>query len=199
MKRLLSTLCLACLCAGAQAETSVARIEAMLARQDTLCGRFDQAKHLTGMKRPLASSGRFCVIAGKGVLWRTITPFPNTLRVTRDEILHLQGKRVAMRLDAKQEPAVRMINSVLFSLLAGDLTQLETLFEVETSVDKTWKVALKARTPALAQAIGAITLDGGAYVRNIHISESGGDRTDIAFSAISTGEKALAAEEMGLF
>ena len=29
-----------------------------------------------------------------------------------------------MRLDAKQEPTVRMINSVLFALLAGDLDQL---------------------------------------------------------------------------
>jgi hypothetical protein len=102
-----------------------------------LCGRFDQTKHLAGMTRPLASSGRFCVVAGKGVLWRTLKPFPNTLRLTRDEIVHFQGERVAMRLDAKQEPTVRMINSVLFSLLAGDLAKLESLFEVEGSADAT--------------------------------------------------------------
>ncbi|HZV63381.1 MAG TPA: outer membrane lipoprotein carrier protein LolA [Telluria sp.] len=201
MKRIFSALTAAALlCASAHAAAPIARIQAMLAKPDVMCGRFDQTKHLAGMNKPLASSGRFCVVAGKGVLWRTLKPFPNTLRLTRDEIVHFEGDRVAMRLDAKQEPTVRMINSVLFSLLSGDLAQLESLFEVEGSADAVgWKVALKARAPALAKAIGAIALDGGAYVRNIHIGEASGDRTDIVFADIKTGEAALLPEEAALF
>ncbi len=200
MKRLTTVLLMALLCAAANAAAPISRIQAMLAKPEQLCGRFDQNKHLAGMKKPLTSSGRFCVVAGKGVLWRTLKPFPNTLRLTRDEIVHFQGERVAMRLDAQQEPTVRMINSVLFSLLAGDLGQLETLFEVDGSADaSSWKVALKARSPALAKAIGAIALDGGAYVRNIVIDEAGGDRTEIVFSDIKTGAGAVTAEEAALF
>lgn len=200
MKRILLVVATAMLCAGAQAAAPVAKIQAMLAKPAMLCGRFDQTKTLAGMKKPLASNGRFCVVAGKGVLWRTLKPFPNTLRLTRDEIVTFHGDRMAMRLDAKQEPTVRMINSVLFSLLAGDLAQLESLFEVDGSADSaSWKVALKAREPALAKAIGAIALDGGAYVKNIHISEASGDRTDIVFSDIKTGETALLPEEAALF
>ena len=186
--------------APAQAAAPVAKIEAMLAKPQQLCGRFDQSKQLAGMKKPLASNGRFCVLAGKGVLWRTLQPFPNTLRLTRDEIVHFQGERVAMRLDAKTEPVVKMINSVLFSLLAGDLAQLDTLFEVDGSIDgNTWQVALKARQPALAKAIGSIRLDGGAFVKNISISEASGDRTSIVFSAIETGPAAITAQEAALF
>ncbi len=186
--------------APAPASPSVVKIQAMLAKPKVLCGRFDQIKQLTGMKKALASNGRFCVVAGKGVLWRTLQPFPNTLRLTRDEIVHFQGERVAMRLEAKQEPTVRMINSVLFSLLAGDLAQLETLFEVDGSSDAaSWKVALKAREPALAKAVGAIALDGAAYVKNINISEASGDRTAIAFSEIKTGDTAITAQEAALF
>ncbi|WP_308925216.1 outer membrane lipoprotein carrier protein LolA [Janthinobacterium sp. J1-1] len=188
------------LMAPAQAAAPVAKIEAMLAKPQQLCGRFDQSKQLAGMKKPLASNGRFCVVAGKGVLWRTLQPFPNTLRLTRDEIVHFQGERVAMRLDAKTEPVVKMINSVLFSLLAGDLAQLDTLFEVDGSIDgNTWQVALKARQPALAKAIGSIRLDGGAFVKNISISEASGDRTSIVFSAIETGPAAITAQEAALF
>jgi outer membrane lipoprotein-sorting protein len=199
MKRILAAVWLAALCASAQAAAPIAKIQSMLAKPEQLCGRFDQTKQLAGMKKALASNGRFCVVAGKGVLWRTLKPFPNTLRLTRDEIVHFQGERVAMRLEAKQEPTVRMINSVLFSLLAGDLAQLETLFEVEGSADTVWRVSLKARAPALAKAIGAISLDGGAYVKNIHISEASGDRTDIVFSEIKTGPGAVTPEEAALF
>lgn len=182
------------------AATPVAKVQAMLAKPNILCGRFDQTKQLNGMKKPLASSGRFCVVPGKGVLWRTLQPFPATLRLTRDEITQFQGERVAMRLEAQQEPTVRMINSVLFSLLAGDLTQLETLFEVDGNTDATgWQVALKAREPALARAIGTIALDGSAYVRHITINEPSGDRTAIAFSTIQTGIGAMLPEETALF
>jgi hypothetical protein len=88
-----------------------------------------------------------------------------------------------------------MINGVLFALLAGDLTQLETLFEVDGSADTRWNVTLKARAPALARAIGTISLDGDAYVKNIHIAEASGDRTDIVFSEIRTGAGAMSPEE----
>ncbi|MCH8620671.1 outer membrane lipoprotein carrier protein LolA [Undibacterium sp. TS12] len=185
---------------GYAANSPVAKIQAMLAKPAILCGRFDQTKQLQGMKKPLASNGRFCVLNGKGVMWRTLQPFPNTLRLTRDEIVHMQGDRVAMRLDAQKEPTVRMINSVLFSLLSGDLGKLESLFEVDGNADaNSWKVALKAREPALAKAIGAISLDGAAYVKNIHINEASGDTTAIIFSDIKTGETAITAEELALF
>jgi hypothetical protein len=200
MKRLICALSLVALSTALQAAAPIAKIQAMLARPDVLCGRFDQSKQLNGMKKPLASSGRFCIAAGKGVLWRTLQPFPSTLRLTRDEIVNFQGDRVAMRLDAKQEPTVRMINSILFSLLAGDLAQLDTLFDVSgTATGAGWSVALKARDPALAKAIGAITVDGDVYVKNITISEAGGDRTAIAFSAMETGAGTMRPDEAALF
>jgi outer membrane lipoprotein-sorting protein len=186
--------------ASAQAAIPAAKIQAMLAKPALMCGRFDQTKQLAGMKKPLASEGRFCVIAGKGVLWRTLKPFPSTLRLTRDEIVNYQGDRVAMRLDAKTEPTVRMINNVLFSLLSGDLGQLDTLFDGDGTVEaNSWNVALKPRQAALEKAIGTIKLEGGAYVKSIIMSEGSGDRTTIVFSEIKTGEGAMSKEEAALF
>jgi len=199
MKHLFICLCLLA-CMSAQAAAPIAKIQQMLSKPKVLCGRFDQSKQLTGLKRPLASNGRFCVVAGKGILWRTLQPFPSTLRLTRDEIVNFQGERVAMRLDAKQEPTVRMINSVLFAMLAGDLAQLDTLFEVDGEIDgNRWHVALKAREAALSKAIGTIALDGDSYVKNIVINDVGGDRTSIVFSTIQSGDGAMLPEEAALF
>jgi outer membrane lipoprotein carrier protein LolA len=177
-----------------------AKIQSMLAKPKVLCGRFDQTKQLVGLKKPVKSTGRFCVVAEKGVLWRSERPFANTIKLTRDEIIQLQGERVTMRLDAQKEPTVRVINSVLFALLAGDLDQLEKLFDIDGEVNhQSWRVTLKARAPALARAIGAITLDGAEYVKNIDIDEASGDRTRIVFSAIQTGDGAMTVDEAALF
>ncbi|KAF3998839.1 outer membrane lipoprotein carrier protein LolA [Glaciimonas immobilis] len=183
-------------CGAAQAAAPIAKIQEMLSKPPVLCGLFDQTKQLMGMKKPLLSNGRFCVVSGKGVLWKTLQPFPNTLRLKRDEIVQMQGDRVAMRLDAKQEPVVRMINSVMFSLLAGDLTQLDSLFEIDGSIQgKSWKVGLTARQPALAKAIGNLALTGGMYVKSVNINEASGDHTEIIFSALQSGANAMTVEE----
>ena len=178
----------------------VADIQAILAKPKVLCGRFEQTKQLAGLKNPLRSSGRFCVVADKGVLWRSLQPFANTLRLTRDEIVQWQGERVTLRLNAQQEPTLQLINSLLFAVLAGDLGQLEKHFDVDGIVrDGAWNVNLKARDSGVAKVIGAIALDGGAYVKNIAIDEANGDRTRIVFSAIQTGAQAMTRDEAALF
>jgi hypothetical protein len=182
------------------AAAPVAEIQSMLAKPKVLCGNFEQSKQLIGLKKPMVSNGRFCVVAEKGVLWRTLQPFPNTVRLTPEEIVQLQGDRVAMRLDAKQEPAVRMINSVLFALLAGDLYQIGKIFEVDGAIHQnSWRVTLTAREPALVRAISSVALEGGEHVKSITINETSGDRTSIAFSKIQTGDGAMSVDEAALF
>ena len=177
-----------------------AQIQSILARPKILCGRFDQQKQLVGLKKPVSSNGRFCVVAEKGVLWRSLQPFPATVKLTRDQIIQMQGERVTSRLDAEREPAVQMIHSVVFALLAGDLAPLEKLFVIEGDVhENSWSVTLKAREPGLAKVLGGIALEGGVFVKGITISEASGDLTKIVFSAIQTGEGAMSADEAALF
>ena len=200
MKRKALAICLSLMVWPLLGAAPVAEIQAILAKPKILCGRFDQTKQLAGLKNPLRSNGRFCVVADKGVLWRSLQPFANTLRLTRDEIVQWHGERLAMRLNAMQEPTVRLINALLFSVLAGDLGQLEKYFDVEgVAGNGAWSVKLKARDAGVAKVIGAIALEGGAYVKNIAIDEANGDRTRIVFSAIQTGEQAMTSEEAALF
>jgi len=178
----------------------VLEIQAILVKPKVLCGRFDQTKQLAGLKNPLRSNGRFCVVADKGVLWRNLQPFANTLRLTRDEIIQWQGERVTLKLNAQQEPTLRLVNNILFAVLAGDLGQLEKHFDVDGVVrDGAWSVKLKARDAGVAKAIGAIVLEGGAYVKNVAIDEASGDRTRIVFSEIQTGAGAMSGDEAALF
>jgi len=189
------------LAAGALAGIApVENIQSILAKPKVLCGRFDQTKQLVGLKKPLSSNGRFCVIAGKGVLWRSLKPFSTTVKLTRDQIIQIQGERVTLRIDAQREPAVQMIHAILFGLLAGDLSALEKLFVLEGEVhEKSWSVTLKAREPALAKVLDGIALKGGVFVKAITIAEANGDLTKIVFSAIQTGDEAMSADEAALF
>ena len=185
-------LCAFAVFARAQDDRNVEKIQTLLAKPDTLCGHFEQAKTLVGLKKPVISSGRFCVVAGKGVLWRTLVPFPASVRLTRDEIVESNGDQVTNRLSTREDPGVRVVTELLFSLLAGDVKRLSTSFDVGVKfAGKNWQAALTPRDAGMRRVVGRIELNGGEYVSSITIREAGGDRTDITFSAIATGQGAM--------
>jgi hypothetical protein len=183
----------------AQAEIPITQIQSILDKPTLLCGRFDQVKQLTDISKRLLSNGRFCIDAKKGILWQTLKPFPNTLRLTRDEIIQTQGNQIIMQMDAKQEPVVRMINNILFSLLAGDFSQLDKTFDLKSTIkNKNWQVNLKAHDPTIAKAIGEISLEGDNHVKHVIIKQDNGDSTSIVFSNIKNNPT-LSKEEESLF
>ena len=179
-----------------QDDAALTRIQAMVARPTTMCGAFEQQKTLVGLRRPVQSSGRFCVMKDRGVLWSTLTPFPATLKLSRAEIVESQGDRVTSRLSARDEPTVGMISEMLFAVLAGDLSGLRSGFTIDASTDAaTWRARMTPKDAGLRRVIDAIELTGGEFVRQIRITEASGDHTVIAFTGFVTGPSALLPDE----
>jgi len=178
-----------------------AAIKQRLVEAPVLRGEFEQSKQVQGFAKPLVSRGSFVVARERGVLWLTKTPFASQLRLTRDEIVATQNGAVAFRLDAGKEPAVRVINGLMFSLLNGDLGGLAELFKLDGTADagKGWQLSLTPRQSALARLMSSIELSGDSYVRSIRIDEANGDRTVIRFSGQSSEPTKLSAEEAGRF
>jgi len=171
-------------------------VRGRLAQPEWLRGEFEQSKRVPGFKKPLLSRGDFIVARGRGVLWRTRTPFASELKLTRDEIRASQGGVTAFQLDARREPALRMINGLMFALLNGDVSGLAELFSLHGEVrGKSWQLALKPRAGALLQLLQSIELEGDAYVRRILIKELSGDESLITLSQL----RGDALAEPGLF
>jgi len=175
-------------------------IRARLAQPEVLRGEFEQSKSVPGFAKPLVSRGDFLVSRERGVLWRTREPFASELRLTRKEIQSRQGGAVNFKLDADKEPAVKMINGLMFALLAGDVAQLGELFSLNGQVQaKSWQLKLAPKQAALASLLSRIELQGDSHVRRILIDEANGDQTQIRFSQQSSEPAQLSATERARF
>jgi len=143
-----------------------------------LRGDFTQSKKVPGFAKPLVSSGHFVAARGLGVIWRTQKPFASELRLTQNEIRASQGGQTAMRLDAAREPAVRLITTLMFSLLNGDVSGLAGLFELSgTTRGAGWQLSLVPKAGALQQVLQRVELEGDAFVRRIQLFEANGDES----------------------
>lgn len=195
MKR--RTLLIAALPAAAQATPDLAlAVRERLQQPEWLRADFTQTKKVPGFAKPLVSTGNFVAARGRGVLWRTLKPFASELRLTQNEIRATQGGQTAMRLDAAREPAVRLITTLMFALLNGDVSGLASLFELSGSVKGAgWQLALLPRPGALQQVLKKVELEGDGFVRRIQLFEANGDESLIQIANPRTD----GAPEPGLF
>ncbi|MGH8089141.1 MAG: outer membrane lipoprotein carrier protein LolA, partial [Stenotrophomonas sp.] len=120
-------------------------VKQRVAKVTVLRGEFSQDKQVAGFKNPLRSQGRFVLAQDHGVIWTTLKPFPSEVVVTRDRILSRQRDGSSrVELDAKQQPAMRSVNAIMFALMSGDAQALSAQFVVKVEVlpDNGWRMQL---------------------------------------------------------
>jgi hypothetical protein len=173
-----------------------------IAQVPVLRGDFEQEKRIGGFKNPLRSQGSFLLARDKGVVWTTAKPFPSELVLSRDRILSRQRDgSTRTEMDARQQPALRSVNLMMFALMSGDLDALSSRFEIQVQAQAQdgWRITLRPRPGALARAFESIVLDGDRYVRQVDIAEANGDRTRIRFLALREAPANLSADEAKRF
>lgn len=172
---------------------TIAQVQQRLASAAVQRGGFQQDKQLAGFAKPLKSQGDYLLVRGKGLIWRTTAPFASQLVLTRDRIAGGAG----MQLDASKEPGIRVVTSLMLSLLDGDLGALQQAFEVQASLvgEKGWRAALRPKAAALAQLFSRIELEGDRQLRRIVMTEAQGDITTLRFDEQAREPAAPSAEE----
>jgi Outer membrane lipoprotein carrier protein LolA len=185
----------------AQAADLASQVRQRLQDTELLRGDFEQAKTLKGFKKPLLSRGQFLVARGKGVQWLVREPFASILVVTPERLLARQADgRISAQLNTRDEPGLRVVNSVMFALLRGDVAALTERFAVDGELlgKDGWRLRLVPRDAALLQVFSQVDIEGDQFVRSIRMAEAQGDSTLIRFSAMVVGA-ALTRDEAARF
>jgi outer membrane lipoprotein-sorting protein len=187
---------------SAPAADTLAGVQQRVAQVAVLRGEFTQEKRIEGFKNPLRSEGRFLLARDKGVLWATLKPFPSEVVLTRERILSRQRDgSTRVEMDARQQPALRSVNAMMFALMSGDVKALTGRFDAQAQLlpNNAWKLVLTPKAGPVAQAFKAIILEGDRYVRRVDIDERNGDRTHLQFSGMSEAPAQLTTDEARRF
>lgn len=194
---------LACVAPWARADDAgLAMVGQRVAQVAVLRGEFSQDKQVQGFKNPLRSQGRFLLARDRGVVWSTLKPFPSEVVLTRDRILSRQRDgSTRIEMDAKQQPALRSVNAMMFALMSGDVKALSSRFDAKAQAlpGNGWTLVLTPRPGPMAKAFTSITLEGDRYVRRVAIAEGSGDVTRLQFTGLTETPAQLSADEARRF
>jgi len=192
----LALLCASVAAAAADVAGLQAGVQQRLDAAPVIQGDFEQTRTLKGFSHPLVSRGDFLLARRQGVVWQTRQPFASTLVVTRERLVAQRADgSVATQMDAAREPALRIVNELMFSLLGGDLASLGRRFAVDGELlgAQGWRLSLTPTDAVLAGQFTSIALEGGAHVDQVRIAERNGEVTQIRFARVR-GSAALDAE-----
>jgi hypothetical protein len=168
---------------------------------DVLRGRFVQERHLKGFARPLRSEGSFVLAPGRGLIWRTETPFPVTTVITAQGLVQEVDGRETLRMPAARLPFLARLYDMFTGSLAGDWRVLENQFAVQRSGDdRAWTVNLAPRpgTDPTTMPVRAVELKGSTYVDTVRIDKPDGDHDRLTFLGQSLSRGPLSAAETAL-
>jgi hypothetical protein len=103
--------------------------------------------------------------------------------------------------DASQQPALRQVNAMMFALVDGDVAALASRFDIAAQVlpHAAWSLTLTPKAAALVKLFARIELRGDRYVRQVVITEAGGDQTTLKFSNLTETPAQLSPDEAKRF
>ncbi|CAO3416807.1 LolA family protein [Azospirillum argentinense] len=154
-----------------------------LSEGQVLRGAFVQERFLKGFQAPLKSEGRFVLAPGRGLIWRTETPFAVTTVMSPAGLVQEVKGNETMRLPAARLPFMSKLYTMLGGALTGDWKALEDMFAVERGGGTdAWTLHLtprRADDPTMP--IRAIDVRGGRFVDEVEIVKPDGDRDRLTF------------------
>lgn len=166
---------------GAQVALSIP--SALLEAKDHMQGTFTQQRHISVLSMPLRSSGEFNFDKTDGLIWQTLSPINNTVKINRDQGV-LAGS-TAKGFTAV--PASHMLAEIFLGVFSGDLASLEQLFAIEpVATDGGWRIKLTPTLAAMQDYIDVIYLNGEQEISAINLHEKNGDRSDITLTIESS-------------
>jgi hypothetical protein len=171
-------------------------VQRQLTLAPVIRGEFLQTRQLAQIKKPLLARGQFLVATNLGVIWENTQPFTQVTRLTRNEILQTDGETTLMKISADKEPAVKIINGILFSVFSGDVAALAQTFEYNgEAAPKGWRLHFVPRDKNLARLIRELRLEGGTAITRVEMESAAGDVTRIEFTAQSYAESLTETEK----
>ncbi len=171
-----------------------------IARQAVVQGSFTQVKHVSRLSKDFVSQGRFLFAGQRGILWEVLAPFPSTTIMSRERLVQrTPGGRQSV-LEAGANPVFRRFADTLQAVFSGNLGAMEAEFDLFFLPGQggPWRLGLVPRDQAMRALISSLQITGEEYLREVLLSEAGGDTVRYSFAEARSAE-ALTADEEELF
>ena len=192
MKRPLALLALvAMLLAPARAgdssvEDFIARVKKGMSGLKTTRGSFKQTKRLAIFSDDVSSLGSFAIARPDKLRWEVTSPFRSVLAITGERGARWnENMKAVERFALADKPGIDVAVKQMFTWYSGSFDEVKSFDPTIEQDGRT--ISLVPRNEKVRAVLSRIAIrfsPSFATIESIALEEKGGDRTDLAFSAV---------------
>lgn len=189
------------LCSLSVQAVTLTELQQRFSQQPVLRAEFEQQRSISGMAKPLKSSGELLISQQKGLWWAQQKPFPLTLLLDDKRMVQTLAGQPPQVVTADNNPQMFQFNRLLTALFHADSLALEQNFALQFSDlgHNKWRLVLTPKTTPLDRLFKRITLNGEQFLETIDIDDMQSDATHIRFFNQRTVPQALTVDEQQRF
>lgn len=143
-----------------------------------LKANFIQYRHLNGVPKPIKSEGNIVIWDGKGLIWTTSLPFPNSLLITQKGLYQLENQRKSPVVKAGGDNALFDVMAGIFKINMQEQIKGFSIEKLPSNNDR-WRIRLVPQYSQVKNFIHSIVVEGNEQITHITISRPKGDRDEI--------------------
>ncbi|MCJ7833370.1 MAG: outer membrane lipoprotein carrier protein LolA, partial [Deltaproteobacteria bacterium] len=151
----------------------------------TISSDFSQEKHLSMLKDPLVSFGKFVYEKPDRLYWEILKPSPAGFAVSGGKARRWgSDPRADETFAIDQEPMVKAVVEQIFAWARADFPWLEKRYRITVTEETLSKLKLIPLSPQEKKILAHITIafsEDWTHVRSVEIHEKGGDFTRLLF------------------
>ena len=167
-----------------------------LATEPVLRGRFTHRRYIAELTAPLVSTGEFVIARGQGIYWHTLEPFDSEFILTQRGIVQHDEGVQTLKLNAEEQPVVRLVARIFLALLSMDVQSLTSSFQLYGAQNgAAWQVGLRPSAAGVAAVFREAVVSGSSQVDQVTLFDANQDRTEIAFHDFDASHAPLTAAE----
>ncbi len=147
-----------------------------------ITGQFVQERFIEGFPKPIISKGEFTFVSARGLVWQTQQPFANRVVVLNDKLI-TENEFESQQINSDQTPQLTVFNSLAMALFSGDLSFLQSQFQISASGTlSAWRMTLTPRQAPLNTVFQKIDLQGSRYAEKISLWSTQKELTRVTLS-----------------
>lgn len=166
----------------------VQKVQQRLEHTRSLKARFVQKRFWAAFNDVVASEGSFeWLREGGRVAWKTAEPQKSELLIENGKAtMRFPALKTEQSFDFKAQPAMGAMFESLISVMKGDVTKLEPLYDVTMEKADPLTLRLVPKNEQMRKFVERLTLRFAAdsNLSFVSVAEPGGDHTDIDFKDV---------------
>ncbi len=143
-----------------------------------LTTHFTQERHLNGIPKPIKSTGEMILWDGKGLVWTTTSPFPNSILICKKGLYNIENKIKNLMVKAGGNSAMFDVMADIFNIKSDKEINGFNIENLPSSSDN-WQIRLTPQHEQARNFIKSITICGNVQITHITILRPNSDRDEI--------------------